>query len=146
MEFEGIGVNEDGAIERDAAERAERALEELASKRTGLEVMRRAAKDLASDERSAALRRIEGDLRSLDRVVTLLRAEDDVIGLFFRYRFAEGASAKLTCRYFQIGMSTGTRYRRRLIEILARRPDIVTLIEAWAASKTPSGRVGRHKG
>ena len=52
-------------------------------------------------------------------------AVDDRLGLFFRYRYIEGKSMKKVCQYFTIGRSTGGRWKARLMEEIAARPDLM---------------------
>ncbi len=126
-------------------ERASRALDALAAKKAANDAMRKAARDLPPRAAYAVLSRLDRDEGRLLRIVTSLRAEDDRLGLFFRYRYVDGKSLKRVCQYFMIGTSTGARWKARLVELIASRRDIARSIEVWAGEKVSTAQAGRHR-
>lgn len=126
-------------------ERAERAVGAVSEKKAANDAMRRAAQDLPASARSLQVSRLDMDERRLAPIVISIRAVDDRIGLFFRYRYVERKSLRKVCQYFQVGTSTGSRMREKLIEIVASRADIMRALESWAADKVSATQVGRHK-
>lgn len=136
---------DDSAAADGQVERVERALEALTVKRAANEAMRKAAHDLPSATAHGVLSRLERDESRLSAIVVSLMAIDDRLGLFFRYRYVEGKSMKRVCQYFTIGRSTGARWKARLVERIAERPDLIRAIEEWSADKVTLAPAGRHK-
>lgn len=133
------------APSREALSRAGKAIEAVSEKKAANDAMRKAAHDLSACAETLLVSRLDVDERRLGSIITSIRAVDDRIGLFFRYRYVERRSLKKVCQYFTIGTSTGSRMRERLIEIVAGRPDIMRALEVWAADKVPAAQAGRHK-
>lgn len=128
----------------EALERAEKVLDEVSARREAGEIQRRMAKGYPAERERRVLHDVDAHLRRLDRAVAAISGVDEKLGLFFKIRYAEGHSFAQTCKYMQVGRTTLARYRRRLIEAIAARPDILRMLEMWAAGAFVP-LVGRHR-
>ena len=137
MELRGDGL--DGALVR-----AERVLDEVSARREAGEIQRRMAKGYPAERGQRVLRDVDAYLRRLDRAVAAISAVDEKLGLFFNIRYVEGHGLAQSGKYMQVSSSTLARYRHRLIELIAGRPDILRMLEMWVSGAFVP-LVGRHR-